>query len=693
MLHHIAADGWSLEPLWRDFADAYAARRDGGAPVWESLPVQYADYTLWQRDLLGDEGDPESVVSQQLGFWQRELAGAPEQLQLPTDRPHPTVASHRGETLVVEWSPDLHARLRHVARACDASLFMVLHAGLAALLTRLNVGEDVVIGSVVAGRTDEALDDLVGFFVNTLVLRVDTSGDPTFRELVRRVRDTDLAAYENQDVPFEHLVDVLKPTRTLTHHPLFQVMLTQQNAPRTELSLPGACGRLLPVNVGAARVDLLVSVDEGVHFESSRTGLALTVEYNTDIFDRSTVESLLSRFRRQLETAVDELDRSIGSFDVVDAAERRRLLTSWNDAAIPLPSSLVLPDLFEQQVARTPDAVALVFEGAELTYRDLNARSNQLARHLVELGVGPEQVVGLAIPRSVEMVVAVLAVLKAGGAYLPIDPAYPANRIEFMLADARPAVVLTSSAVRAALPRTDATCLLVDDLVGQGRSMENVADSERAAPLLPLHPAYVIYTSGSTGVPKGVVGLHAGLANRWQWFSERYPQWRSSTVLARSSLSFLDSATELLGTMLHGGKVVLAGDDVLRDPSGLVRLVAEHGVERVTVVPSLLRVLLDDAYSRSLASVRCWVTSGEALPRALVERHAEVLPDSLLFNLYGSSEASADSLFWEAGDGPVRVGRPVANTRVYVLDGRMRLVPPGVVGELYVAGVGLARGY
>ncbi|TDD33759.1 non-ribosomal peptide synthetase [Saccharopolyspora elongata] len=693
VLHHIAADGWSLEPLWRDFADAYVARRDGGAPVWESLPVQYADYTLWQRDLLGDEDDPESVVSRQLGFWQQELAGAPEQLQLPTDRPHPTVASHRGETLVVEWSPDLHARLLHVASACDASLFMVLHAGLAALLTRLNVGEDVVIGSVVAGRTDEALDDLVGFFVNTLVLRVDTSGDPTFRELVRRVRDTDLAAYENQDVPFEHLVDVLKPTRTLTHHPLFQVMLTQQNAPRTELSLPGARGRLLPVNVGAARVDLLVSVDEGVHFESSRTGLALTVEYNTDIFDRSTVESLLSRFRRQLETAVDELDRSIGSFDVVDAAERRQLLTSWNDAAIPLPSSLVLPDLFEQQVARTPDAVALVFEGAELTYRDLNARSNQLARHLVELGVGPEQVVGLAIPRSVEMVVAVLAVLKAGGAYLPIDPAYPADRIEFMLADARPAVVLTSSAVRAALPRTDATCLLVDDLAGQGRSMENVADSERPAPLLPLHPAYMIYTSGSTGVPKGVVGLHAGLANRWRWFSERYPQWRSSTVLARSSLSFLDSATELLGTMLHGGKVVLAGDDVLRDPSGLVRLVAEHGVERVTVVPSLLRVLLDDAYSRSLASVRCWVTSGEALPRALVERHAEVLPDSLLLNLYGSSEASADSLFWEAGDGPVRVGRPVANSRVYVLEGRMRLVPPGVVGELYVAGVGLARGY
>ncbi|MGP3990043.1 amino acid adenylation domain-containing protein [Streptomyces sp. 3N207] len=697
VVHHIAADGWSLRPLWRDLCDAYSARCGGVAPDWAPLPVQYADYTLWQHEYLGSEEDPDSLISRQLAYWQRELDGAPEQLPLPTDRPRPAVASHRGDTLVVEWPSELCARLRQMAKSGDASLFMVLHAGLVALLTRLNAGEDagedVVIGSVVAGRTDEALDDLVGFFVNSLVLRVDSSGDPTFRQLVRRVRDTDLRAYDNQDVPFEQLVDVLNPTRTLAHHPLFQVMLTLQDALDTELSLPNTYGRLMPASVGASRVDLLISVGECTHSE----GISLTVEYNTDIFERPTVEDLMARFRSLLETAVDDPDRSIGSIGLVDASERYRLLTSWNDTALPLPPSPVLPDLFEQQVAGTPDAVALVFEGTEVTYRDLNARANQLAHHLIELGVGPERVVALALPRSVDMVVAVLAVLKAGGAYLPIDLAYPADRIEFMLADAEPAVVMTTSAGLSELPSTDATTLLVDDPASrQGQSSAssaNVTDAERTAVLTSQHPAYVIYTSGSTGVPKGVVGLHAGLANRWKWFSSRYPQWQSSTVLARSSLSFLDSATEVLGTLLYGGKVVLAGDDALRDPAGLVRLVSEYEVERVTVVPSLLRLLLDDAWSRSLSSVRCWVTSGEALPGALAERHRDVLPDSLLLNLYGSSEASADSLFWEAEDGPVRVGRPVANTRVYVLDGRLGVVPPGVVGELYVAGVGLARGY
>ncbi|MGP3977015.1 amino acid adenylation domain-containing protein, partial [Streptomyces sp. 8N114] len=697
VVHHIAADGWSLRPLWRDLCDAYRARCEGVGPDWVPLPVQYADYTLWQHEFLGSEEDPDSLISRQLAYWRRKLDGAPEQLPLPTDRPRPAVASHRGDTLVVEWPSELCARLRQVAKSGDASLFMVLHAGLVALLTRLNAGEDagedVVIGSVVAGRTDEALDDLVGFFVNTLVLRVDSSGDPTFRQLVGRARDTDLRAYDNQDVPFEQLVDVLNPTRTLAHHPLFQVMLTLQDALDTELSLPDTNGRLMPASVGASRVDLLISVSEGAHSE----GISLTVEYNTDIFERPTVEDLLARFRSLLETAVDDPDRSIGSIGLVDATERQRLLTSWNDTAMPLPPSPVLPDLFEKQVAGTPDADALVFEGTEVTYRDLNARANELAHHLIRLGVGPERVVALALPRSVDMVVAVLAVLKAGGAYLPIDPAYPADRIEFMLADAEPAVVVTTSAGLSELPSTDATSLLIDDPANRegqpSASSANVTDAERTAALTSQHPAYVIYTSGSTGVPKGVVGLHAGLANRWKWFSSRYPQWQSSTVLARSSLSFLDSATEVLGTLLYGGKVVLAGDDVLRDPAGLVRLVSEYEVERVTVVPSLLRLLLDDTFSRSLSSVRCWVTSGEALPGALAERHRDVLPDSLLLNLYGSSEASADSLFWEAEGGPVRVGRPVANTRVYVLDGRLGVVPPGVVGELYVAGVGLARGY
>ncbi|WP_405806925.1 non-ribosomal peptide synthase/polyketide synthase [Streptomyces sp. NBC_01187] len=690
VVHHIAADGWSLRPLWRDLCDAYRARSAGGVPDWVPLPVQYADYALWQYEHLGSEEDPDSLIAQQLAYWQSKLDGAPELLPLPTDRPRPTVASHSGHTLVVEWPAELCARLRQVAKSSDASLFMVLHAGLVALLTRLNTGEDVVLGSVVAGRTDEALDDLVGFFVNTLVLRVDSSGDPTFRELVRRARDTDLGAYENQDVSFEQLVDVLNPTRTLAHHPLFQVMLTLQDSLDAELGLPNTSGRLMPVSVGASRVDLLFSVNEGAPNE----GISLTVEYNTDIFEGPTAQGLLSRFRRLLETVADDPDRSISGIDVVDAVERHRLLDSWNDTAMALPPSRVLPDLFEQQVWRTPDAVALVFEDVEVSYRDLNARANQLARRLVGLGVGPERVVGLALPRSVDMVIAVLAVLKAGGAYLPIDPAYPVDRIAFMLADAEPAVLVTTSAVRAGLPRTDATCLLADDPAGLGsQSSANVADAERTMPLTSQHPAYVIYTSGSTGVPKGLVGLHAGLANRWEWFSSRYPQWRSSTVLARSSLSFLDSATEVLGTLLHGGKVVLAGDDALRDPAALVRLVSAYEIERVTVVPSLLRLLLDDTFSSSLSSVRCWVVSGEALPRALVERHRDVLPDSLLLNLYGSSEASADSLFWEAEDGPVKVGRPVANTRVYVLDGRLGVVPVGVVGELYVGGVGLARGY
>ncbi|MET7458597.1 condensation domain-containing protein, partial [Streptomyces sp. NPDC005574] len=679
VVHHIAGDGWSMAPLWRDLSTAYTARSAGRFPEWPGLPVQYADYALWQRELLGEGKDPDTEMASQVRYWTQALAGLPERIELPTDRSYPAVPSYAGDVVTFDWDARLHARLQDVARECGASLFMVVNAALVVLLSRLGGGEDIPVGVVIAGRTDEAVEDLVGFFANTLILRTDTSGSPTLRKLIEQVRERSLDAYAHQDVPFERLVEAINPVRSMAHQPLAQVMIAWQNNVSGELHLPGLNVSLEPIRTATAKFDLSFYFEEHDDTRLAPAGLVGAVEFRTDIFDRATVEGFVAQLRRVLETVAADPDQRVDTVDVLDANERERLLMKWNDTAVALEPTTV-PQLFEGLAERTPDATALVFEGVEVSYGELNARANRLAHLLLARGVERDAVVALAVPRSIEMVVSLLALLKAGAAYLPIDPDYPADRIEFMVNDARPALVITTSETARDFPCRQ--LVLDDEKQLPGYSAENPGAASRPSM---SSPAYVIYTSGSTGTPKGVVGLHRGLTNRLAWFQDCCPWLPGEPSCAKSSLSFIDGCTELLGPLCYGGLVVLADRAAARQVPDLVALVESYHITRLTVVPSQLSSILDYGRPERLTSCRLWISSGEPLTSAVAARFAEMFPDATLLNLYGSSEASGDSLHGEVRGADTPIGGPVWNTRVYVLDAGLRLVPVGVAGELYVS--------
>ncbi|HLQ37998.1 MAG TPA: condensation domain-containing protein, partial [Planctomycetota bacterium] len=494
VLHHIAGDGWSLRPLLRDLAAFYRSRLEGGPAAVPALPVQYADYTLWQRAVLGEEGEPDSAIGRQLDYWKAALQDLPEQIELPADRARAAVSSHRGGHVPITIDAELHRGLVALSRQQGASLFMVLQAGLSALLTRLGGGTDIALGSPIAGRGDAALDELVGFFVNTLVLRTDTSGSPPFHELIGRVRAGNLAAYAHQDLPFERLVEVLNPQRSLSRHPLFQVMLafeTEDGGTSTLQQLPGLLARPQQVVTQAAKFDLSVALLERRGRHGEPCGIDGVLEYAADLFDRQTVEIIGQRLVRLLEAAVADASRPIGSLAILEPQERATILQGWNDTAHELEghelaapgiAPMTLPALFAAQAARTPDATAVVFEDRELTYAALDAHANRLAQHLQSLGVGPETVVGLCVERSPEMVVGLLGILKAGGAYLPLDPAYPRERLAFMLEDARAPVLLTHSALLDQLPAHGARVVRLD------ADWPTIAQQPTTAPASGLHP-------------------------------------------------------------------------------------------------------------------------------------------------------------------------------------------------------------
>ena len=669
VLHHIAGDGWSLVPLSADLATAYGARATGSAPDWSPLPVQYADYTLWQRDLLAS-GD---LLNRQLAHWKQALAGIPEQLDLPTDRPRPPVADHRGATCAFTIPAELEARLRALAGDHHASLFMVLRAGLAALLTRLGAGTDVPIGSVVAGRTDESLSDLVGFFVNTLVFRTDTSGDPAFADLLDRVRDTDLAAFAHADVPFERLVDALAPDRSLARHPLFQVMLILQNNAASTFGLPGLDVQMSRVDTGASRFDLAVELTE------TGAGIDGLIEYRTDLFDAATVTAIADRYVRLLTAVTADPHRPISAAPILSEAEHTRVITTWN-ATSPAPTPSTVPALFAAAVAATPDAEAVRCEADSLTYAELDRRSTALAAHLRTLGAGPERFVAVAVPRSVEMVVALLAVEKAGAAYLPVDPDYPQDRIAYMLDDARPVLTITTSTTTlpGALPRLDLDTARID-----------AAAPEVRADLTPAHPAYLIYTSGSTGRPKGVVVTHTGVAALVATQRERLKVGPGARVLQFASPSFDAAFWEVAQALLTGATLVLAPAERLLPGEPLAGVLREHAITHATIPPVALAAMseMDVLQGGTL------VSAGEACSAELVSRWA---PNRRMINAYGPTESTvctsmSDPLAPSEYGPPI--GRSVIGTRNYVLDAALRPVPPGTPGELYVAGDGLARGY
>ncbi|KUJ35542.1 non-ribosomal peptide synthetase [Streptomyces rimosus subsp. rimosus] len=697
LLHHIAGDGWSMGPLARDVVAAYTARVQDTAPQWPELPVQYADYTLWQRELLGDESDPDSLFSRQVAYWRTQLAGLPEQVTFPADRPRPAVASYQGSYAEFTIDAALHQRLADLSRASGATVFMALQAGMAALLTRLGAGTDIALGSGVAGRTDEALDDLVGLFVNTFVLRTDTSGDPSFEELLARVRESSLAAYAHQDVPFEHLVELLNPQRSTAYHPLFQVALVLQNTDQGDFTLPGLRVRMEEVAAGTSRFDMLLSLTEQYDAAGRPAGIATLVEYATDLFDRSTVESLVARWIRLLEQALDAPERLIGQADLLTGQERRQLLEHWNDTAADVhPGTLV--DLVEAQVERSPEATAVLYGDTALTYAELNARANRLARHLVGLGVGPERLVAVALPRSAETVVALLGVLKAGGAYLPLDPDDPAERLLATLRDARPQLALVTRDGGLDTAAAGVPAVVLDDAetteAVARHAAGNLADSERTTPLTPAGPLYVIYTSGSTGRPKGVLVEHRGLANNLQWMRDAYPVGPGDVLLFRTSVRFDSVGLEIWFPLLTGAAISVAPADVVRDPQRLVAHIAEYGVTVAQFPPSLLATLPEPPAGHAVRHI--W-SSGEALRPDLAARISTAW-NSELSNLYGPTEMTIQvaSAVWtgeDTGGHAVPIGRPMWNTRAFVLDAGLRPVPVGVVGELYVTGVQVARGY
>ncbi|MGW7303933.1 non-ribosomal peptide synthetase, partial [Streptomyces sp. NPDC054829] len=557
---------------------------------------------------------------------------------------------------------------------------MVVQAGLAALLTRLGAGTDIPIGSAIAGRTEEDLEDLVGFFSNTIVFRTDTSGDPTFRELLQRVREADLAAYEHQDLPFDRLVTALNPERSMAHHPLFQVMLAFHNNSKEKWEFGDLAATSMPVEIGIERFDLSFSIDE------DEDGIAGLCSYSADLFDHTTAEVLAARLVQLFEAVTADPDVPLGRLDLLTAPERRQLLVDWNDTVRPVPDA-TLPELFEAQAAATPDAVAVACEGTELSYGELNARANRLARHLAGLDVGPERLVALALPRSVEMVVALLAVLKAGGAYLPIDTEYPAERISYMLDDARPTVVISSAETQAQLPafdieaihqvvlgRSETTGTLV------GHSGENLSvDAGRASH--PDLPAYTIYTSGSTGRPKGVVVPHKALSNFLAAMQEEIALKPVDRLLAVTTVAFDIAALELYLPLVTGASVVVAARSDVKDPAAVAALVERTGATVIQATPSLWQTLVDN-HPEAVRAVKVLV-GGEALPPQLAQLLQEA--SGSVTNLYGPTETT----IWSAAKTitlPTEtpsIGRPVANTSVFVLDGDLRPVPVGVAGELY----------
>jgi amino acid adenylation domain-containing protein len=678
-LHHIAGDGWSLGLLVHEVSALYEAFSRGEPSPLPSLPVQYADYAVWQRAWL--TGD---VLDAQIGWWRELLAGAPPLLELPTDRPRPLVQGGEGRTAPFAIPAETADALRALARREGATLFMVLLAAWQGLLARYAGAEDVSVGTPIAGRTRLETERLIGFFVNTLVLRADVSGDPPFRALLGRVRETTLGAYQHQDVPFEKLVEALQPERSMSHTPLFQVLFTLQNNTREALRLGAVEAEPVEASRGAALFDLSLNLGE------DGGALAGSLGYRAELFDDATAERMLGHFGALLRSVAADADLRIADVDLLDAGERARL-AEWSGTERALPAELRVHRWIEAQAARTPDAVAVVFADEAVTYRELDIRANRLAQHLARLGAGPETRVGICLERSAETVVALLGVMKAGAAYLPLDPSYPADRLAYMLEDSGAPLLITQDALRNLLPAEGVRVVSVDADASAIASESDAPVDDRADA---DNAAYVIYTSGSTGRPKGVQVTHANATSFFAAMDERVGGTIPGTWLAVTRISFDIHVLELLWTLTRGFRVVVQPEPGrAAEGESLAEQIRRHDVTHLQCTPSLASILIAESGVEALAGLERILLGGEALPADLAAQIRSVLPDGLI-NMYGPTETTV----WSAthavdADGTVPIGRPIANTRVYVLDGALRAQPAGVPGELLIGGAGVTRGY
>ena len=679
--HHIVSDGWSLGVFQQEFEQLYRAFREGQESPLTPLAVQYADFALWQRRWQDD-----NALGQGLAYWQTQLAGIPARLELPTDRPRPAVQTFAAEAYTLSLSTDQVAALKRLSHAHQGTLYMTLLAAFVVLLARYSGQDDIVVGSPIANRQDAQLEALIGFFVNSLVMRVRVKPEARFTEVLSAVRHTTLDAYQHQDVPFERLVEALSPARSLSHTPVFQVMFALQNASIGSQQLKGL--EIEPVAGG----ELRVRVDLEVQAVEHEGGMDVFWVYNRELFDRWRVEQMAQHYRTLLEGLVAAPEVLVSQVELLTPAERQTVLETFNATDQPLPAA-TLVELFEVQVRRYPDAVAVMCEDQQLTYGALNRRVNQLAQHLQDRGAGPEVVVGLCVERSMELVIGMLGIFKAGGVYLPLDPKYPQSRLAQMVTDAAPVVVLSTEALQVRLP---ASCPVValDKPALQAHLMHRPTPNP-TTPLLAHHPAYVLYTSGSSGRPKGVLVPHVALINKLTTLSARLGLDTQTRFGVLTSIGF-DPILEQIGCpLLVGGTSVLLSDEVQADPEAFWAVLSAYSLTVLDCTPSFLESVLEASPAGLLLDTL--LVGGDRFPLALLDRLHQRQVARQILNLYGPTETCIDVTAFEArevaGMDTVPIGSPQTNYRVYVLDGRLEPVPVGVAGELYVAGIGLARGY
>lgn len=672
-MHHIISDAWSMRVLYRELSMIYGAYVLGRPAPLPDLSIQYPDFANWQSQLLQGPG-----LAKHLDYWKTQLAGIPELLDLPTDRLRPGVQTHHGGVHALPLESQLYEQIRALAQREGMTQFMILLAAFKAILYRYTGETDVVVGTPIAGRTRPELENLIGFFVNTLVLRTDLSGDPTFRELLGRVREVTLAAYAHQDMPFEKLVEELQPARNLSHNSLFQVLFTLQ-ASDTD-SIQQSSAPTLEVMTGTAKFDLTLSVAE------ANRAAVLAFEYNTDLFEATTVELMAERLHRLLQNVATDPNRRLSELLSPTEVEQQQVLVEWNQTELDFASEECVAELFERQVERTPEAPALSHNGEQLTYRELNARANQLAHTLRQLGVGPEMLVGLYLPRSSALVVGLLATIKAGGAYLPLDPNYPAQRLAFMLDDARVPVLITQSNLLERLPVVQAQKLCLDT---EAERIASQSDENPGPQGYPDALAYVLYTSGSTGKPKGVAIQQQSVVAFLHWARQVFGPDDLQGVMASTSICFDLSVFELLVPLCWGGRIILA-EDALHLPS----YDEAQAITLINTVPSAMAELIR---IRGVPdSVRTVNLAGEPLFNSLVQQIYELKNVERVWNLYGPTEGTTYSTYALVAKGVDKepcIGRPVANNKVYILNEILQPVPVGLPGDLYIAGAGLARGY
>jgi amino acid adenylation domain-containing protein len=686
-MHHVVSDGWSMGVLFRELSVLYEAFSAGRPSPLSELPIQYADFAVWQRQWLQGE-----VLEEQLDYWKKQLNEAPPLLELSTDCPRPAVQTFRGASRSMVLTETLSEALRTLSRQEDVTLYMTILAAFQTLLYRYTDQDDIVVGSPIAGRNRSEIEGLIGFFVNTLVLRTDLSENPTFRQLLGRVRKVCLGAYAHQDLPFEKLVEELQPERNLTHSPLFQAMFAFQNIPRHELELKGLRVNPLVADNETAKFDLTLFMEEKAQ------GLKGKLEYNTDLFNSPTIERMVGHFQTLLKGIVANPEQRISEIPLLMAAERHQLLVEWNDTKTDYPRDKCIHHLFEEQVERSPEAVALVFEDQQMTYGELNCRANQLAHHLQSTGVEPEVLVGVCMEHSIEMIVGLLGILKAGGAYLPLDPAYPKERLQYMVKDSGVDLILTSMGLIDLVKSLgDVSPIPLDS---DDYFFKSIVDNDivPANVVCTGNLGYVLYTSGSTGLPKGTLVEHKSLVNYLYWINTGLLVDHELQIPLITKLTFDASLKQLFAPLIRGDVVWLLPDHVMAQPARLLQALATDSKVGLNCIPSLWEAILDvlrnDPNILPPDNLSHLFIGGERLSKDLVNRTFATLPHLEIWNLYGPSETTANSSATRVDSkGDVTIGRPIANTKIYILDPYLQPTPIGVPGELHIGGDGLSRGY